>query len=114
VSLWRHVPLFVAVDAVAGKELMGPYRLLAVRNGPVAVAAGADLLILVNAPQDPLVRRVDVVFRYLCPQVVVTWQTVSVCLLVRARVCHQVLMGSIDVLRRADAVMTGHTPQSVV
>jgi hypothetical protein len=84
VSLGRYVLLLVAIDAVAGEEIVGPYRLLSVGYRAVAVTAGADLLVFVDAPQDPLVRGPDVVFWYLRPQLVVTRQAVSVCLLVGA------------------------------
>jgi hypothetical protein len=84
VSLGGHVLLLVALNAVAGEELVGAYRLLSVGHRTVTVAASTDLLVLVDAPQDSLVRGPNIVFWYFRPQLVVTGQAVAVCLLVRA------------------------------
>lgn len=72
VPLGGYVLLLVAVDAVAGEEVVGAYRLLSVGHRTMAVAAGTDFLVFVDAPHDSLVRGFDVVLWYLRPQLVVT------------------------------------------
>jgi hypothetical protein len=114
VSFRRHVLFLVAIDTITRQELVGADRLLAVGHGTVAVATGTDLLVFVDAPEDALVRCVDVVLRYLCSQVVVTGQTERIGILVRTGIGDQTLMGRIDVLCGTDAAMTGHTAQTSV
>jgi hypothetical protein len=114
VSLRRHILLLVAVDAVACQEFVRAYRLLPVRNGAVTVGASANFLILVDAPEDPLMWGVYAVLGYLGPQIVVARQAVCVSVLVCARVGDKALVGRIDVLRCAYAIVTGYAPQPTV